>query len=52
MLDSEGIKEAVITMIKAIGDNPDREGLAGTPGRVADMYSDIYGYESGSQVST
>jgi GTP cyclohydrolase I len=40
--DNEGIKEAVISMIKAIGDNPEREGLAGTPGRVADMYSEIF----------
>ena len=42
MLDSEAIKEAVISMIKAIGDNPEREGLAGTPGRVADMYGELF----------
>ncbi len=42
MLNNEGIKEAVISMIKAIGDDPEREGLAGTPGRVADMYSEIF----------
>ncbi len=42
MLDSEAIKRAVISMIKAIGDNPEREGLAGTPGRVADMYAELF----------
>jgi GTP cyclohydrolase I len=42
MLDNESIKQAVITMIKAIGDDPEREGLAGTPERVADMYSEIF----------
>ncbi|MBN2076919.1 MAG: GTP cyclohydrolase I FolE [Dehalococcoidales bacterium] len=42
MQDIESIKEAVISMIKAIGDDPEREGLAGTPGRVADMYAEIF----------
>ncbi|OGN90197.1 MAG: GTP cyclohydrolase I FolE [Chloroflexi bacterium RBG_13_46_14] len=42
MQDIEGIKEAVISMIKAIGDNPEREGLVGTPGRVADMFAELF----------
>ena len=42
MHNSEAIKEAVVSMIKAIGDDPEREGLSGTPDRVADMYSEIF----------
>jgi len=42
LLDAEAIKEAVISVIKAIGDDPEREGLAGTPGRVADMYAELF----------
>lgn len=38
----EEIKKAVITIIKAIGEDPDREGLTGTPNRVAEMYSEIF----------
>jgi GTP cyclohydrolase IA len=42
MLDMEEIKKSVVSIIKAIGEDPDREGLAGTPGRVAEMYSEIF----------
>ena len=42
MLDSEEIRKAVVSMIKAIGDDPEREGLVGTPGRVAEMYAELF----------
>lgn len=35
-------EEAVRTLIRWAGDDPDREGLAGTPGRVARAYSDWF----------
>ncbi len=43
MIDEEAIKTAVESILKAIGDDPSREGLAGTPRRVAQMYSEIFG---------
>ncbi len=42
MQNADAIKEAVISIIKAIGDDPEREGLAGTPRRVAEMYDEIF----------
>ena len=42
MFDQESIKAAVTSMIKAIGDDPEREGLKGTPRRVAEMYQEIF----------
>ena len=30
-------------LLVELGENPDREGLAGTPGRIADMYEEIFG---------
>jgi GTP cyclohydrolase I len=41
-MDKEKIKEAIRTIIKAIGDDPEREGLLYTPERVADMYEEIF----------
>lgn len=40
--DHEKIKQAVTLIIEALGDNPDREGLKETPGRVARMYDEIF----------
>jgi GTP cyclohydrolase I len=40
--DAEAIKQAVVSMIKAIGDDPEREGLKGTPKRVAEMYEELF----------
>ena len=34
--------QAVTMLIEAIGDNPEREGLKGTPDRVARMYEEIF----------
>lgn len=42
MIDREGIERAVISIIEAIGDDPEREGLEGTPRRVAQMYSEFF----------
>lgn len=38
----EKIKQAVSLIIEALGDNPEREGLIGTPDRVARMYDEIF----------
>ena len=40
--DREKIMKAVTMIIEAIGDDPAREGLIGTPDRVARMYEEIY----------
>ena len=42
MIDQEKIKEAVTSIISAIGEDSSREGLAGTPARIAQMYSDFF----------
>jgi GTP cyclohydrolase I len=42
LIDTAEIKKAVTSIIKAIGDDPEREGLAGTPNRVAEMYAEIF----------
>ena len=41
-MDRKKIQKAVRDIIIAIGDNPDREDLLGTPKRVADMYEEIF----------
>ena len=40
--DANLIEDAVRQILKGIGENPDREGLAETPRRVADMYSELF----------
>lgn len=40
--DHERIRRAVREILVAIGENPDREGLAETPGRVARMYAELF----------
>lgn len=47
MIDKDSIREAIASIIAAIGDDPQREGLADTPRRIADMYAEIF---SGTQV--
>ena len=42
MFDEAKIKQAIAAIIQAIGENPDREGLLDTPGRVAEMYAEIF----------
>ena len=42
MVDEPKIKKAVTAIITAIGEDPKREGLAETPRRVAEMYTEIF----------
>ncbi|WP_434510710.1 GTP cyclohydrolase I FolE [Desulfitobacterium sp. AusDCA] len=42
MIKQEKIREAVLMILEAIGENPEREGLKNTPDRVARMYADIF----------
>ena len=42
MFDKARIEAAVTSIIKAIGENPEREGLVDTPKRVADMYAELF----------
>ncbi len=42
MMDSLKIQAAVRMILEAVGEDPDREGLAETPERVARMYKEIF----------
>jgi len=42
VFDKAKIEAAVISIIKAIGENPEREGLVDTPRRIAEMYAEIF----------
>ena len=42
MVDLAKIETAVTSIIEAIGDDPGREGLQGTPQRIAEMYAEIF----------
>ena len=42
MVDENAIRKAVTEIIKAVGDDPGREGLADTPRRIAEMYTEIF----------
>lgn len=42
MVNREKLEKAIAMVIEAIGDDPSREGLVGTPQRVADMYSELF----------
>lgn len=41
-VDLEAIKQAVRTILKAVGEDPDRPGLLDTPKRVAKMYQEMF----------
>jgi GTP cyclohydrolase I len=43
VIDEDTIRTAMRDIIVAIGENPEREGLVDTPGRVAEMYTEIFG---------
>lgn len=40
-VDLERIKKAVLDILEAVGENPQREGLRDTPRRVAQMYAEL-----------
>ncbi len=42
MVDINKIRAAVYSIIEAIGENPEREGLKDTPQRIADMYVELF----------
>jgi GTP cyclohydrolase I len=42
VLDEIEIRSAITSIIRAIGEDPEREGLLGTPGRVAEMYAELF----------
>jgi GTP cyclohydrolase I len=43
LIDKAKIEKAVAAIIEAIGEHPKREGLVGTPKRIADMYAEVFG---------
>ncbi len=42
MINEVKIRTAIASIIEAIGENPEREGLLGTPERVAEMYAELF----------
>ena len=42
MIDQTKIEKAVLSIIEAIGEDPNREGMVGTPRRIAEMYSELF----------
>ncbi|HLW59835.1 MAG TPA: GTP cyclohydrolase I FolE [bacterium] len=41
-VDKPAIERAVLAILRAIGESPEREGLVGTPRRIADMYEELF----------
>src|SRR4030066_2573087 len=42
MVNQNRIKQAMVSIIEAIGEDPLREGVKGTPRRVAEMYAELF----------
>ncbi len=42
-INKRRVTKLIRQLLTEMGENPDREGLAGTPGRIADMYEEIFG---------
>ena len=43
MVDKQKVEQAIRLLLEGIGEDPDREGLAETPDRIARMYEEICG---------
>ena len=41
-IDTKAIEEHIRGILTALGDDPNREGLADTPKRVARMYAEVF----------
>ena len=41
MVDKQKVEIAVRMLLEAVGEDPEREGLIGTPDRVARMYEEL-----------
>src|SRR5437016_13684418 len=41
-VDKDAIQKAVLTILRAIGEDAEREGLLGTPRRIANMYEELF----------
>ena len=42
MVDNSAVADAVRKLLAAIGEDPDREGLQGTPRRITEMYKEVF----------
>ena len=42
-VDGERVRAAIMELLVAVGDDPEREGLRETPRRIAEMYAEIFG---------
>ncbi len=42
VVDNDAVEKAVRELLRAIGENPAREGLEGTPRRIAEMYREVF----------
>ena len=52
IMDQERIKKLIRELIIEIGEDPTREGLRGTPERIARAYEELFaGYDSDSELS-
>lgn len=40
-IDQESIQQAIRQLLKAVGEDPDRQGLVDTPRRIAEMYDEL-----------
>ena len=47
-IDTKAIEYHIAGILKALGDNPEREGLKDTPKRVAKMYEEVFDNGTGS----
>lgn len=46
-VSDEELQQAIVTILRAIGEDPSREGLLGTPDRICRMYKELFrGYDS------